>query len=331
PSSLSMLSSSGSTGPCSGSGRKAAVAPSPAGAAQTSAPDADMQAVAMVGAAMSYHRRERKAFWWAHFDRCENGPDTHQQDRNVFLVEKAEVLGDWWKDGARLPERRVKLTGSVSAGSDLREGSTWFRMYDAPLPGGLEGTGENGTGRNGWFGTEILELGHEDGKDTVVIRDKLRRNAEPYSQLPIALTEDQPIQTKSLEEALARLGDEVAAALPGVMSAASGGTGAPTPAPPGNQRSASIRDWTSSAGFRPASWTVHPFPCQAPVRIALLMPSRLLSRIWTTRTLPFRDRRERARHTLARTLSPGSCTAAGRWAWWPSPMPWSRTCCRQPC
>ncbi|WP_427173736.1 TM0106 family RecB-like putative nuclease [Arthrobacter sp. 92] len=216
-----------------GLGEKAAVAPSPAGAAQTSAPDADMQAVAMVGAAMSYHRRERKAFWWAHFDRCENGPDTHQQDRNVFLVEKAEVLGDWWKDGARLPERRVKLTGSVSAGSDLREGSTWFRMYDAPLPGGLEGTGENGTGRNGWFGTEILELGHEDGKDTVVIRDKLRRNAEPYSQLPIALTEDQPIQTKSLEEALARLGDEVAAALPGVMSAASGGTGAPTPAPSG--------------------------------------------------------------------------------------------------
>ncbi|MGZ4662248.1 MAG: TM0106 family RecB-like putative nuclease, partial [Arthrobacter sp.] len=166
-----------------------------AGAAGVAAPGPDTQAVAMVGAAVSYHRRERKAFWWAHFDRCENGPDTHQQDRNVFLVEKAEVLKDWWKDGARLPERRVKLTGSVSPGSDLREGSTWFRMYDPPLPDGLEGTGKDGAGRNGWFGTEILELGHEDGKDTVVIRDKLRRNAEPHSQLPIALTEDQPIQT----------------------------------------------------------------------------------------------------------------------------------------
>ncbi|MCU1542068.1 MAG: nuclease, partial [Arthrobacter sp.] len=174
----------------------------------------DQKAVAILAAAVSYHRRERKAFWWAHFDRCENGPDTHhQQDRNVFLVEEAEVLEDWWKDGAKLPERRVKLVGTVSPGSDLREGSTWFRMYEPPLPAGLEGTGIDGTGRNGWFGTEILELGHEDGKDTVVIRDKLRKNIRPYSQLPIALTEDQPIQTKSLEVALAVLADDVARGL----------------------------------------------------------------------------------------------------------------------
>lgn len=174
----------------------------------------DQKAVSMLAAAVSYHRRERKAFWWAHFDRCENGPDTHhQQDRNVFLVEVAEVLEDWWKDGAKLPERRVKLIGTVSPGSDLREGSTWFRMYEPPLPAGLEGTGINGTGRNGWFGTEVLELGHEDGKDTVIIRDKLRKTIEPYPQVPVALTEDQPIQTKSLEDALAALASGVTAAL----------------------------------------------------------------------------------------------------------------------
>jgi uncharacterized protein len=174
----------------------------------------DRKAVSMLAAAVSYHRRERKAFWWAHFDRCENGPDTHhQQDRNVFLVEDAEVLGDWWKDGAKLPERRVKLVGTVSPGSDLRAGSTWFRMYEPPLPAGLEGTGINGTGRNGWFGTEVLELGHEDGKDTVIIRDKLRKAIEPYAQVPVALTEDQPIQTKSLEDALADLASGVSEAL----------------------------------------------------------------------------------------------------------------------
>jgi uncharacterized protein len=175
--------------------------------------DEDRKAVAMLAAAVSYHRRERKAFWWAHFDRCENGPDTHQRDRNVFLVEDAEVLEDWWTDGAKLPERRVRLTGTVTPGSDLREGSTWFRMYEPPLPAGLQGTGAGGTGRNGWFGTEILELGRDDGKDTVVIRDKLRRNMEPYAQLPIALTEDQPLQTRNLEEALAVLADDVAAGL----------------------------------------------------------------------------------------------------------------------
>ena len=163
---------------------------------------------------MSYHRRERKAFWWAHFDRCENGPDArHPQDRNVFLVEDAVALEDWWRDGTKLPERRVKLIGTVTAGSDLREGSIWFRMYEPPLPAGLAGTGINGTGRNGWFGTEVLELGEEDGRDTVIIRDKLKRTIEPYAQLPMALTEDQPIATKNLEEALAALADDVAAAL----------------------------------------------------------------------------------------------------------------------
>ncbi|MET3951095.1 TM0106 family RecB-like putative nuclease [Arthrobacter sp. UYEF36] len=176
----------------------------------------DRKAVSMLAAAVSYHRRERKAFWWAHFDRCENGPDTHHlQDRNVFLVEDAEVLEDWWKDGAKLPERKVKLIGTVSPGSDLREGSTWFRMYEPPLPAGLEGTGINGTGRNGWFGTEVLELGHEDGKDTVIIRDKLRKNIEPYFQVPVALTEDQPIRTQSLEDALAALASGVAAGVRG--------------------------------------------------------------------------------------------------------------------
>ncbi|ABK02288.1 conserved hypothetical protein [Arthrobacter sp. FB24] len=177
-------------------------------------PEADVQAVAMVEAAVSYHRRERKAFWWAHFDRCESGPDTHQQDRNVFLVEEARILDDWHRVGTRLPERRVQLTGTVSAGSDLREGSKWFRMYDRPLPAGLEGTGSDGSGRNGWFGTEVLELGHEDGRDTVVIRDRLHRKIEPHNSMPIALTEDQPVATKSLEEALAMLADQVAAGLP---------------------------------------------------------------------------------------------------------------------
>ena len=138
----------------------------------------------MVAAAVSYHRRERKSFWWAHFDRCEHGPDTHERDRNVFLVESAEILDDWQQTGTKLPERRVKLSGSVSPGSDLREGSKWFRMYELPLPAGLEGTGKNGTGRSGWFGTEVLELGHEDGKDTVIIRDRLHRKIRALQRPP---------------------------------------------------------------------------------------------------------------------------------------------------
>ncbi|MEQ4519519.1 TM0106 family RecB-like putative nuclease [Pseudarthrobacter sp. B907] len=176
-------------------------------------PETDRKAVAMLAAAVSYHRRERKSFWWAHFDRCEQGPDAHQRDRNVFLVESAEVLDDWQQEGRKLPERRVKLTGTVTPGSDLREGSTWFRMYDHPLPAGLEGTGKHGAGRNGWFGTEVLELGDEDGQDTVIIRDRLHRNIPAHNELPIALTENQPLATKSLEQALESLAATVAVGL----------------------------------------------------------------------------------------------------------------------
>ena len=173
-------------------------------------PEEDRKAVAMLAAAVSYHRRERKSFWWAHFDRCELGPDTHDRERNVFLVDSAEILDDWQQEGRKLPERRVRLTGTVSPGSDLREGSKWFRMYGLPLPSGLEGTGKDGGGRSGWFGTEVLELGHEDGKDTVIIRDRLHRNIPPHDELPIALTEDQPLATKSLEQALESLAGQVA-------------------------------------------------------------------------------------------------------------------------
>ena len=173
----------------------------------------DRKAVSMLAAAVSYHRRERKAFWWAHFDRCESGPDTHERDRNVFLVESAEILDHWQQAGNKLPERRVKLTGTVSPGSDLREGSKWFRMYARPLPAGLVGTGKDGTGRNGWFSTEVLELGDECGKDTVIIRDRLHRNIPPHNDLPIALTEDQPLPTTSLEAALATLAETTAAGL----------------------------------------------------------------------------------------------------------------------
>ena len=86
-------------------------------------------------------------------------------------------------------------------------------MYEPPLPAGLEGTGINGTGRNGWFGTEVLELGHEDGRDTVIIRDKLHK-LEPCCSARRA-DRDQPIQTKRLEDALAALASGVTAALPG--------------------------------------------------------------------------------------------------------------------
>ena len=49
----------------------------------------------MVAAATGYHRRERKQFWWEHFDRTESEIDDWSEHRNVFVVDSAEVLTDW--------------------------------------------------------------------------------------------------------------------------------------------------------------------------------------------------------------------------------------------
>ena len=199
-----------------------------------------------------------RPFWWAHFDRCENGPDTHQHDRNVFLVEDAEVLEDWWKDGGKLPERRVRLTGTVSA--RLRppaRAAPGSACTSRPLPAGLRGHRHRRhrpqrlvRDRNPGTRARRRE-GHRRHPGQAAPQD-----TEPYAQLPIALTEDQPLQTRSLEEALAVLADDVTAAC--------------APAGPGFR---ATRPWTCSGafrrGFRPGS------PCRPPARARTvsLMPS----------------------------------------------------------
>ena len=51
----------------------------------------------MLAAAVSYHRRERKAFWWAHFDRARTAPTRTPADRNVFLSSTPRC----WRTGGR--------------------------------------------------------------------------------------------------------------------------------------------------------------------------------------------------------------------------------------
>lgn len=197
----------------------------------------DEQAVAMVAAATGYHRREAKQFWWEHFDRLESEVDHWSHQRNVFVVEEAAVVSDWAPptSRARTESRTLRLTGTMSEGSEFRAGSTWFRMFEDPLP---EGLGEVDGGRtprpkpggsalhpdakesvtrDGIFGTLIEDVeDHPDqpGKSIITITEKSTGRVPPYVQLPMALTSDRPIPTASIEAAIAELAQLVGSALP---------------------------------------------------------------------------------------------------------------------
>ncbi|MDQ4046585.1 MAG: TM0106 family RecB-like putative nuclease, partial [Actinomycetota bacterium] len=199
----------------------------------------DEQAVAMVAAATGYHRREAKQFWWEHFDRLESEVDHWSHQRNVFVVEEAEVVSDWAPptSRARTESRTLRLIGTMSEGSEFRAGSTWFRMFEDPLPEGLgevdggrtprprrsgsalHPDAKESVSRDGIFGTLIEAVeDHPDrpGKTIITITEKSKRKVPPYVQLPMALTSDRPIPTASIEAALAELAQVVGSTLPGL-------------------------------------------------------------------------------------------------------------------
>ena len=179
----------------------------------------DERAIAMVAAATGYHRRERKQFWWEHFDRTESEIDHWSDHRNVFVVDTAEVVTDWVlaKPSARMRTRTLRLTGTMSEGSDFKPGSTWCRLYDSPVPDGLEDPLGSPTGLGFTFGTLVTAV--EDhprvaGQSMITIEERETGKVPAYPHIPVALTEDQPVRTASIEAALAELAYSVGASVP---------------------------------------------------------------------------------------------------------------------
>ncbi|MFP5313026.1 MAG: TM0106 family RecB-like putative nuclease, partial [Actinomycetes bacterium] len=179
----------------------------------------DERAIAMVAAATGYHRRERKQFWWQHFDRVEAPLESWSEQRNVFLVESAEVSTDWVlaKPRERMRTRVLKLRGTMTEGSDFRTDTTWCRLYDAPPPEGMAAP-DSAPGVRGFnFGTRInaLEPAPDNPAVTLItIAERESGKVAAYPHLPVALTEDQPLATVNIEAAIAEIARAVGAALP---------------------------------------------------------------------------------------------------------------------
>ncbi|WP_269937701.1 TM0106 family RecB-like putative nuclease [Arthrobacter sp. HY1533] len=186
---------------------------------------AEENAIDMVAAAASYHRREDKQFWWGHFDRLEKGPNAWTEERNMLRIEHVEMVQDWAKPAdkprARTESRTLRITGTATEGSDFRPGTTWFGMYNAPLPEGMEDDPTESSKapalRGGLFNTTVLEDVSDPATPeltTLLVEEKSTTKVQPYSQLPIALAPNKPVPTASIRAALSELATTVGGNVP---------------------------------------------------------------------------------------------------------------------
>ncbi len=174
--------------------------------------DPERTALALAAAAIDYHEREQKSFWWAHFFRLEQPVEEWEDTRDVLVVEPAAsvVLRDWFMEDdsrQRKPRRHVLLRGRIAPGSRFSTGAKPFALYEPPAPFGLPGA--RPTARV-TLGVSVLEV-RDDG---VVIEEILRDDAEPWRELPTALAPSAPPNAGAQKGAIAEWAHDLVRTLP---------------------------------------------------------------------------------------------------------------------
>ena len=168
----------------------------------------EQTAVALLGAARGYHRREDKPFWWAHFDRLNFPVDEWADNSDVFVAVEAAVSADWHTPArARKQQRRVRMRGELARG-DLM--TNVFALYDPPAPPGMtDNPDRRAAGR-----AEVVEADDRAVPTEVVIVERVGSDGKTFDQLPFALTPGPPVPTTALRESIESTAAAVAAGLP---------------------------------------------------------------------------------------------------------------------
>lgn len=177
----------------------------------------DQAAIGLAAAAIEYHRREDKSYWWEHFSRHTLDLDDWEDTRDVFRVHSATIVEDWrMPQGKRSESRVIRLRGRLAPGSRLGPGSKPFVMYEPPLPPLINAQpgrrGEHNRGE-GILSAELVEgLGGEIAD--VVLDENAGVGGDTWSGFPVALTPEAPVPTKAQREAILAWGGALAEALP---------------------------------------------------------------------------------------------------------------------
>ena len=169
----------------------------------------DQTAIALAAAAIDFHRREKKSFWWAHFDRLIAPVEDWQDTRNVFIVHSAELDRDWHKEGKQQKERRhLKLFTAPAPGSKLSITSKVYLLYpnsytELPEP--------KSPGARRTSDVKVLKTLDDS---TFIVEEMLPPSGVKHQHHPLAVTPGSPPATKKIEEAIKTWGENLLNSLP---------------------------------------------------------------------------------------------------------------------
>ncbi len=167
----------------------------------------EQTAAALINAARGYYVRERKPYWWAHFDRLNNAVDEWGDTSGVFCVERAEVTVGWYlPPRKRKPRRKLRLTGTLLSGG--LASSRMRALYDRPAPPGLDDAHPD---RRAAGDVTLVDVAREvAGVPVEVIVEEMQPDSGPFDHLPIALTPGTPFPTDSQQRAVEALARQTA-------------------------------------------------------------------------------------------------------------------------
>ncbi|WP_308797347.1 TM0106 family RecB-like putative nuclease [Agromyces silvae] len=158
----------------------------------------DQTALALASAAIDYHDREAKSFWWSHFLRTDQPADSWEDHRDVLVVDPARsgIVTPWHEEPQWNNARReLLLTGRIAPGSRFSVGSGVFLFYepDTPVPAFTMRPGQRRA-----IDATIVEV-----TDAGLVVEERGAAGETWSALPMAVGPGRPPSTDALTLAIA--------------------------------------------------------------------------------------------------------------------------------
>ncbi|MGP7959695.1 TM0106 family RecB-like putative nuclease [Sanguibacter sp. A247] len=177
----------------------------------------DAQALAMLAAALKYHRREVRPAWWEHFDRLLT-PIDEWTSRAVVRPGSYDgvpaVMPEPWvppEGTKRTSTRQVVLRAELEPGSDVRPGASMWAVYP---PGVDDSFGTAGDGTLTWHSKVTVDDVETHGTiSTLTVTERTKSGVSGWAAAPLALVPVVIDLGKQPAAAILRLADRVVAGL----------------------------------------------------------------------------------------------------------------------